>query len=81
MQLNPVYRQWQLLKSLRKELVPQMLHFFTGFDGGIGAGAVLAGIISTFAGYEMMFALMAIFPFLAGILYYIDIRLKRRAEK
>jgi len=55
--------------------------FFTGFDGGIGAGAVLAGIISTFAGYEMMFAWMAIFPFLAGILYFINLRLKGRAEK
>lgn len=44
--------------------------FFTGFDGGIGVGAVLAGFISTIFGYSGMFAFMAIFPVLAGILYF-----------
>jgi len=51
--------------------------FFTGFDGGIGAGAVLAGFISTIFGYGGMFGFTAIFPVLAGILYFITSRRKR----
>lgn len=30
--------------------------FFTGFDGGIGIGAVLAGLLSSAMGYGRMFA-------------------------
>lgn len=44
--------------------------FFTGFDGGIGIGAVLAGFVSTIFGYGGMFGFTAIFPILAGVLYY-----------
>lgn len=51
--------------------------FFTGFDGGIGVGAVLAGFISTIFGYSGMFAFMAIFPVLAGILYFATSRRKQ----
>lgn len=50
--------------------------FFTGFDGGIGVGAVLAGFISTIFGYGGMFGFMAIFPVLAGILYFVTSRRK-----
>ena len=53
--------------------------FFTGFDGGIGAGAVLAGFVSTLLGYGGMFGFMAIFPVLAGILYYMTSR--RKSER
>lgn len=53
--------------------------FFTGFDGGIGVGSVLAGFISTIWGYSGMFAVMAIFPILAGILYFVT--LKRKQEQ
>lgn len=45
--------------------------FFNGFDGGIGIGAILAGLLSSVMGYGNMFAFMAIFPVLAGILYYV----------
>lgn len=45
--------------------------FFTGFDGGIGIGAVLAGLLSSVMGYGNMFATMAIFPILAGVLYFV----------
>ena len=45
--------------------------FFTGFDGGIGVGAVLAGFVSAVWGYGGMFAFMAIFPVLAGAAYFI----------
>ena len=51
--------------------------FFTGFDGGIGMGAVLAGFISTILGYSGMFAIMAIFPILAGILYFVTSKRKQ----
>ncbi|MDD3881482.1 MAG: MFS transporter [Eubacteriales bacterium] len=48
--------------------------FFTGFDGGIGIGAVLAGFVSTIWGYGGMFAFMAIFPVLAGIVYFVTLK-------
>lgn len=51
--------------------------FFTGFDGGIGVGSVLAGFISTIWGYSGMFAVMAIFPILAGILYFVTPKRKQ----
>ena len=43
--------------------------FFTGFDAGIGLGAVIAGQVSAVLGYGNMFAWMAVFPLLAGGLY------------
>lgn len=53
--------------------------FFTGFDGGIGIGAVMAGLLSDVIGYGNMFATMAIFPALAGVIYFIN--LKRNKAK
>ncbi len=43
----------------------------------IGIGAVLVGFISAIMGYSGMFAFMAIFPILVGILYYVDSRYKK----
>lgn len=40
--------------------------FFTGFDGGIGAGAVLAGIISTFAGLRDDVCIDGYIPIFSG---------------
>lgn len=55
--------------------------FFTGFDGGIGLGAVIAGLISSAVGYANMFMILAIFPILAGIIYFvIDKNRKRTIE-
>lgn len=51
--------------------------FFTGFDGGIGMGAVLAGVISAVMGYGGMFAFMAVFPLLAGVLYFVLLKYKK----
>lgn len=51
--------------------------FFTGFDGGIGVGAVLAGFISAITGHSGMFAFMAVFPILAGVLYYVLLKYKK----
>lgn len=48
--------------------------FFTGFDGGIGIGAVLAGLLSSAMGYGRMFAFMSIFPVLGGILYLATVK-------
>ena len=45
--------------------------FFTGFDAGIGLGAVIAGQLSPILGYSGMFACMAACPVIAGILYFI----------
>lgn len=51
--------------------------FFTGFDGGIGIGAVLAGFLSAIMGYSGMFAFMALFPILAGVLYFVLLKYKK----
>jgi MFS family permease len=44
--------------------------FFTGFDGGIGFGSIIAGVVSSALGYNWMYLTFAIFPALAGILYF-----------
>jgi MFS family permease len=43
--------------------------FFTGFDAGIGSGAILAGFLSSALGYSGMFAVLSAFPLLAGVLF------------
>ena len=45
--------------------------FFTGFDGGIGFGSIVAGIISSALGYSWMYLVFAFFPIFAGILYFL----------
>lgn len=52
--------------------------FFTGFDGGIGFGAVVSGLLSLALGTGNMFAVLAALPILAGILYFIIPRLSRK---
>lgn len=55
--------------------------FLTGFDGGIGIGSVLAGLLSSVVGYGNMFALMAISPVLAGILFFVTGNRKKRVSQ
>lgn len=43
---------------------------FTGLDGGIGFGAVLAGFLAKTVGYADMFLLLALCPVLAALLFY-----------
>lgn len=45
--------------------------FFTGFDGGIGFGSVIGGMISSFAGYSRMYLYFIAFIIFAAILYYL----------
>lgn len=45
--------------------------FFTGFDGGIGFGAIVSGWIAAAVGYGGMFAVVAAFPVAAGALYFV----------
>lgn len=47
--------------------------FFTGFDAGIGAGAVLSGILATALGYSGMYLSLTICPLLAGIVFMLHI--------
>ncbi|MCD7948204.1 MAG: MFS transporter [Oscillospiraceae bacterium] len=54
--------------------------YFTFFDGGIGVGAVIAGLLSPLLGYGGMFASMAICPVAAGILFFATAK-KRTALK
>lgn len=44
--------------------------FFTGFDGGIGFGSIVAGILASALGYSQMYLSFTLLPLLAGVLYY-----------
>lgn len=44
--------------------------FFTGFDGGIGFGSVLGGIVAANIGYASMYLSFASFAIIAAIVYY-----------
>lgn len=48
--------------------------FFNGFDGGIGVGSVLAGIIATSFGYSKMYMFLSISIIIALVLYLVMIR-------
>ncbi len=48
--------------------------FFTGFDGGIGFGAVIAGVLVSIAGYANMYLLFSLFLVAAAILFFIITR-------
>lgn len=45
--------------------------FYTGFDGGIGLGAVVSGILANSYGYGKMFSLMAIAPLIGALIMYL----------
>lgn len=44
--------------------------FFTGFDGGIGFGSILAGITASALGYSKMYLVFSIFLLIGGLLYF-----------
>lgn len=48
--------------------------FFTGFDAGIGIGAVVSGAIANQVGYAYMYLIMAVAPIIGGIIMYIYTR-------
>ena len=48
--------------------------FFNGFDGGIGVGSVLAGIIATSFGYSKMYMYLSNSIVIALVLYLVMIR-------
>lgn len=54
--------------------------FFTGFDGGIGFGSVIGGMIASLAGYSGMYLYLSLFVIFAGILYYILFTRKRKPD-
>ncbi len=43
--------------------------FFTGFDGGIGFGAVIAGVLVSIAGYANMYLLFSLLLVIAALLF------------
>lgn len=45
--------------------------FFTGFDGGIGLGAIVSGGLASSFGYANMFASIAVVPIAASLITYI----------
>lgn len=50
--------------------------FFTGFDAGIGLGAVASGIIASRFGYENMFIIIAALPMVTAFVLLCAIRFK-----
>lgn len=54
--------------------------FFTGFDGGIGFGSIVAGIVSSALGYDWMYLTFAFFPILAGLLFFFTSGKTKKAE-
>ncbi|MFV0527978.1 MAG: MFS transporter [Lachnospiraceae bacterium] len=45
--------------------------FFTGFDGGIGVGSVIGGLIASATGYGDMYLYFIFFAVAAGIVYFV----------
>ncbi len=54
--------------------------FYTGFDCGIGLGAILAGNIAAMAGYSNMYLCFIIFPVLSSALFILYIK-KAKAKR
>ena len=52
--------------------------FFTGFDLGIGLGAVVSGLIVTAVGYSHMYLSLTLLPIAAGIAYGIHVYREKR---
>ncbi len=52
--------------------------YFTGFDGGIAFGSIIAGILSSAVGYSDMFLILMACPMFAGVLYLARMRFERR---
>ncbi|WP_051599234.1 MFS transporter [Metaclostridioides mangenotii] len=48
--------------------------FFNGFDGGIGVGSVVAGIVASNIGYSKMYMYLSISIVLAFLIYFVFIR-------
>lgn len=44
--------------------------FFTGFDGGIGFGSIIAGIVAATWGYSKMYFSFSLFLIAAGFVYF-----------
>lgn len=44
--------------------------FFTGFDGGIGFGSIIAGITASAWGYSRMYLVFSLFLLIAGFFYF-----------
>ena len=45
--------------------------FFTGFDGGIGAGSIIGGFIATRVGYGTMYLYFTLFAVIAALIIFI----------
>ena len=54
--------------------------FFTGFDGGIGFGSILSGLLATWFTYSQMYLLIAILPTLA-LLIYLAAKISKKQAK
>ncbi len=51
--------------------------FFTGFDGGIGFGSIIAGIVASAWGYSRMYFVFSLFLIIAGFLYFFSGKTKK----
>ena len=45
--------------------------FFTGFDGGIGFGSVIGGILAAAFGYGKMYMSLSILVVISAVMYFV----------
>lgn len=60
-----------ILKAPKARFGAANATFFTGFDGGIGFGSVIAGMVASAIGYSRMYFFFSIFLITAIVLYFI----------
>ena len=68
-----------ILRAPKERVGAANATFFSFFDGGVGIGSLIAGFLASGLGYGNMFALMAISPAFAGILFFVTMRKQRVA--
>lgn len=67
-----------ILSSPKNRVGAANATFFTGFDAGIGFGAVFGGILAEAFGYSGMFSLLAACPLSAALLFWIFSRRNKK---
>ncbi|WP_101697964.1 MFS transporter [Clostridium minihomine] len=65
------FQTMAIMRAPKERLGAANATFFTGFDGGIGFGSVIGGIIAASAGYSRMYLSFSIFIVIAAILYFV----------
>ncbi|MFT4106728.1 MAG: MFS transporter [Lacrimispora sp.] len=74
--LQSSFQTMAVIRAPKERLGAANATFFTGFDGGIGFGSVIGGMIASRAGYSNMYFYFSLFILIAAILYFLGFRKK-----